>query len=67
VENYYLAFLYAIIAGLLVISITDVVRGSRKLNLDEKVTRNLTITLVTFTSSYIVRVALNAYFYPFAS
>ena len=62
-----MAFLYAIIAGLLVISITDVVRGSRKLNLDEKVTRNLTITLVTFTSSYIVRVALNAYFYPFAS
>ena len=66
VENYYLAFLYAIIAVLLVLSITDVFKCSKKLKLEEKVTRNLQFTLGVFTFSYIIRVALNSYFYPFA-
>lgn len=66
VENYYLAFLYAIIAVLLVISIMDVIKGSKKLKLEERVTNNLQFTLGVFTFSYVVRVALNSYFYPFA-
>ena len=58
--------MYAIIAVLLVFSITDVIRGSKKLKVEAHVTRNLQLTLGIFTFSYVVRVALNSYFYPFA-
>ena len=66
VDNYYLAFLYAIIFVLLILSVTNVIKLSKKLDIESSVTRNLKISLGSFTISYLVRIAMNVYLFPTA-